>query len=103
MGKLRFVAGFALGALFFAACGTAEVKFPYKWFHLSPISTWEVERGELVGDGVRLPLKDCKPRRDAQGKLVQVCAVVFYDELNRVIVDYKQTKQALVDCQRGIK
>lgn len=101
MGKMKPVFFFALGAVFFAACGTTEIKFPYAWFHVSPIKAWEFPQGKLLGDGVTHKLEDCKPRRNNDGEMVQTCVVVFYDELTKVITDYKQTKQSLIDCQRG--
>lgn len=101
MGGLKLSAAFVLGAIFFAACGTAEIKFPYKFFHVSPIQAWEFPNGELRGDKVRYELKRCKPVKNSEGKLEQQCVVVFYDELNKFVADYKNTKQALIDCQRG--
>lgn len=100
MGKIGF---FVLGAIFFAACGTTEVKWPYKFFHASPISVWQVRGGKLVGDGISYDLKRCAPVKNDQGKMVQQCVVVFYSELNKVISDFKNTKQQLIDCQRGRK
>lgn len=103
MGKIiSWLPGFILGALFITACGTlGDVKFPYEFFHVSPISTWSAPSGQLVGSKVRYDLKKCAPVKNSQGKLVQQCVVVFYSELNKVIADYKNTKQALIDCQRG--
>lgn len=102
MGKLKFVTAFFLGGLTFVACGTlGDVKFPYKFFHVSPIQTWDIQAGKLVGQGVQYDLSRCKPVKNSEGKLVQQCVVVFYSELNKVIADYKNTKQALIDCQRG--
>lgn len=94
---------FMLGAIFFAACGAANIQFPYKWFHVSPISVWEFPQGKLLGakpEDDKL-LSDCKPTQTADGKLVQKCAVVFLDELEKLIVDYKQTKQRVIDLEKG--
>lgn len=95
---------FSLGAVFFAACGTAEIKFPFRFHHASPINVWEYPNGKLLGarEGTDRELRDCKPtRRDSQGRLIQECVVVFYSELNKIVADYKKTKQDLIDCQRG--
>lgn len=101
MGKLKSSFFFLLGAVFFAACGTAEIKFPYKFFHLSPTKTWDFPGGKLIGDGQTFDLTDCKPVRNNQGQMVQRCLVFKYDEFNRAVADYKNTKQQLIDCQRG--
>lgn len=101
MGKLKYISAFALGALFFVACGHADIKFPYKFFHASPTKVWEIPGGQLIGQGVKHELTDCRPYRNNEGDMVQRCVVVFYDELNKVIKDYKNTKQELIDCQRG--
>lgn len=101
MGKLKFLAGFVFGAMFFVACGVADIPFKYKFFHISPIQVWDFPNGSLIGDGVRQLLKDCKPVKNSEGKLVQRCVVVFYSELNKLVADYKNTKQQLIDCQRG--
>lgn len=92
---------FLLGAVFFAACGTAEIRFPYKYFHISPANTWEKSDGKLLGDGITYELSKCKPVKNSEGKSVQQCVVMFYSELNKAIADYKTTKQQLIDCQRG--
>lgn len=101
MGGLKLLTGFALGAIFFAACSTADIKFPYKFFHVSPIQVWNYPSAELRGDKVRAELRECAPKKNQEGKLVQQCVVVFYSELNKFVADYKNTKQALIDCQRG--
>lgn len=94
---------FSLGALFFVACGTAQIKFPYQFFHASPIAVWDFPGGKLLGarEGSDKRLIECKPtEKDAEGRLIQKCVVVLYSELNRLVADYKQTKQALIDCQK---
>jgi hypothetical protein len=93
---------FILGAVFFSACGVANIQFPYKWFYASPIAVWEFPAGKLLGakpEDDKL-LSDCKPTQAADGKLVQKCAVVFLDELEKLIVDYKQTKQRVIDLEK---
>jgi hypothetical protein len=100
---MRNLGFFLLGAIFFAACGTAEIPFKYKFFHLSPMRAWEYPGGELIGQGVKHPLTDCKPFKNNKGEIVQKCVVVFYEELNKFVKDYKNTKQQLIDCQRGSK
>lgn len=104
MGHLRALSYFSMGAIFFAACGTAEIRFPYKYYHASPVAVWDYPSGQLRGDGPdsHKKLEDCKPVRNSEGKLVQKCVVVFYDELTRLTADYKNTKQQLIDCQRGV-
>lgn len=95
---------FMLGAVFFAACGTAQIKFPYQFFHVSPIGVWEFPAARLLGarQGTDKNLIECKPtEKDDQGRLIQKCVVVLYPELNRLVTDYKKTKQDLIDCQRG--
>lgn len=100
-GRASLGAAFLLGAIFFAACGTAQIKFPYKFFHLSPTKTWEMPGGKLLGDGISYDLVKCKPVKNSEGKSVQQCIIMFYDEFNRAVADYKNTKQELIDCQRG--
>lgn len=102
MGKIKLLTVFVFGAVFSVACGTlGDVKFPYKFFHLSPMGTWDASGGKLVGDGISYDLSKCKPVKNSQGKYVQQCVVVFYSELNKLAADYKNTKQQLIDCQRG--
>lgn len=96
---------FVLGAVFFAACGSAQIRFSYPFYHFSPSSVWQVPSGKLLGpsEGKDRLATECSPVKDANGKTVQRCVVVFYSDLNRLIADYKNTKQELIDCQRGRK
>jgi hypothetical protein len=103
---MRIFTAFILGAMFFTACGTATVPFPYKFFHVSPIEVWDHDEGKLKGADPKFDhdLKDCKPTRlNEKGQLIQECVVVFYEELNDLVDDYKTTKQQLIDCQKGKK
>ena len=90
MGKISW---FIIGAVFFTACGSAAVKFNYKFYNLAGNSY----SGTLLGptDKDYLPFTECKPVNNKQK-----CAVVFYTELAAIISDYKQTKQELIDLQR---
>lgn len=87
---------FLLGAVFFFGCATAGIPFSYRFYHL----TGNDFSGTLLGATEKddEPFSSCKP---VNGK--QKCVVVFYSELNKLIIDYKDTKQKLVDCQRGKK
>lgn len=101
---MKRIGWFCLGAVFFVSCGVAQINFPYQFFHASPIGVWEFPAGKLLGarPGTDKELLECKPtERDEQGRLIQKCVVVLYPELNKLIADYKQTKQALIDCQKG--
>jgi len=82
-----------LCAFFLIACGAAQIRFPYAFYHLSG-NTYS---GTLLGptDKDDKPFSECSP---VNGK--QKCVVVFYTELNALIKDYKETKQALSDLQR---
>jgi len=82
-----------LCSVFLIACGAAQIRFPYKFYHLSQ----NTYTGTLLGptDKDDKPFTDCKP---VNGK--QKCVVVFYTELNALIKDYKKTKQDLSDLQR---
>lgn len=94
---------FILGAIFFFGCGTAAT-FNYKWYHVTPTGAWDYPNGRLLGatQSDDFDLSRCKPvRRNEKGQLIQECVVVFYSELNRLIADYKTTKQQLIDCQKG--
>jgi hypothetical protein len=92
-----------MGALFFVACGTASIPFRYKYYHVSPGAIWEINGAKLLGQNASddLDFVDCKPRRASDGKIVQKCVVMTYEELTKLVQDYKQTKQELIDCQRG--
>lgn len=87
---------FILGALFFSACGTAAISFPYKFYHISGNSYSGVLLGPTKNDDIIFT--ECKP---SAGK--QKCVVIFYTELAKIISDYKETKQNLIDCQKGKK
>lgn len=89
---MKFFAGFILGCSLIA-CAAAPV-FPYKYYHVSGNNF----AGTLFGPGEKddLPFLKCKPVGSTQQ-----CVVVFYPELKALVTDYKQTKQDLVDCQRG--
>jgi len=89
---MKFFMGFVLGCSLIA-CAAAPV-FPYKFFHL----TGNNFAGTLLGpaEGDDIPFRICTP---VNGK--QQCVVILYSELNKLVVDYKATKQALIDCQRG--
>lgn len=94
---------FLLGAFFFFSCGTAAVKFSYKFYNVTPMNVWDYPSAKLLGAKSTddLPLKECKPVKNSDGKYIQKCVVVFYTELNKLVIDYKQSKQDLIDCQRG--
>lgn len=85
-----------MGAIFFTACGSASVKFPYRWYNL----TGNSYVGTLLGPTEKedLPFTECKPVNNKQK-----CAVVFYSELAELIQDYKQTKSDLIDLQKKCK
>jgi hypothetical protein len=94
---------FILGGVFFFGCATA-INFNYKFYHVIPTGAWDYPNGRLLGakESDDYDLSRCKPvRKNENGQLVQECVVVFYSELNKIISEYKQTKQALIDCQRG--
>ena len=97
---------FILGAIFFSACGAAQINFNYKWYYPSPIAIWDFPGGKLLGDKPENDklLADCKPvtvpGEDGKPKTVQKCAVVFLDEFERLVIDYKQTKQRVIDLER---
>lgn len=100
MGRIGF---FILGALFFVSCAGA-VTFNYKFYHVTPTGAWDYPNGRLLGakESDDYDLSRCKPvRKNEKGQLVQECVVVFYTELNRLVADFKKTKQELIDCQRG--
>lgn len=105
--KLKTFTAFLLGAVFFTTCGSSkEVIFNYKWFHVQPAAVWDFPNGKLLGFQTSddMELRECKPKRkNDKGELIQECVVVFYKELNSVIKDYKETKQKLIDCQKGKK
>lgn len=88
MGKIILICAF-----FLIACGAAQIRFPYKFYHLSQ----NPYTGTLLGptDKDDKPFTECKP---VAGK--EKCVVVFYTELTALIKDYKETKQALSDLQR---
>ncbi len=93
---------FGLGAVFFAACGAANIAFPYRYYFGSPVAVWDFPAGKLLGDkpeNDRL-LSECKPVKNAEGKTVQKCGVIFLDELEKLIIDYKQSKQRIIDLER---
>jgi hypothetical protein len=97
------LAWFTLGCFLFVACAATPITFPYKWFYPSPVAVWEFPGAKLLGakpEDDKL-LSDCKPAQGADGKLVQKCGVVFLDEMERLIIDYKQTKQRVIDLERG--
>lgn len=98
MGRIGF---FLLGAIFFFSCGTA-VTFKYKFYNVTPINVWDYPNATLLGakSSDDLPLKECKPVKNSAGKYVQKCVVVFYSELNKLIIDYKETKQKNIDLER---
>lgn len=85
---------FILGSVFFFGCATAGVPFFYRFYHL----TGNDFSGTLLGANEKddEPFTSCKP---VNGK--QRCVVVFYTELNKLVADYKTTKTALIDCQKG--
>lgn len=93
---------FVFGAVFFTACAAANIQFPYKWFYVSPITIWNIDSGKLIGAKPEddRQLTDCKPIKNAEGKMVQKCAVVFLDELEKLIIDYKQSKQRIIDLEK---
>jgi hypothetical protein len=97
---------FLMGAVFFSACAplASEIKFPYKYFHISPSEIWD-SPGKLLGEKQEDDhlLGECKPKLDKDGKPVTQCVVVFYSELTTLISDYKNTKADLISCQKGIK
>lgn len=93
---MRGLSFFILGAIFFTACGSAAIKFQYKYFHLSG----NPYTGTLLGPTEKddIPFTECKPVNNKQK-----CVVVFYTELTSLIQDYKQTKQELIDLQKRCK
>jgi hypothetical protein len=100
MGRIAF---FILGAVFYISCATA-IKFSYRFYHITPAGVWDYPNGRLLGakESDDYDLSRCKPvRKNEKGQLIQECVVVFYTELNKLVAEYKQTKQALIDCQRG--
>lgn len=103
---MKRITAFFLGAVFFTACGSAAIKWPYLQMHVSPIGVWDYPNAQLLGFRQEQDRKlvECKPtRKDAAGKLIQECVVVFYPELEKIISDWKTTKQALIDCQKQAK
>lgn len=100
MGRLTF---FFLGAFFFFSCAGA-INFGYKFYHITPREVWDFPNARLLGktQSDDYDLSRCKPvRKNEKGQFVQECVVVFYTELNKLVADYKKTKQELIDCQRG--
>lgn len=92
MGSMKsFILGLSIGLVTMACAG---IVFPYKFYHISGNNYAGTLLGATQADDV--PFSQCRP---VNGK--QQCVVVFYPELNRVIVDYKQCKSDLIDCQRG--
>lgn len=94
---------FILGALFFSACSLSDVRFAYPFYHASPIAVWELSSGKLLGAKPENDrrLEECKPVKNAEGKMVQRCLVMFYQDFEKLVADYKKTKQELIDCQRN--
>lgn len=86
-----FFLGLGIGLV---ATACAGITFNYKFFHLSGNNFAGTLLGQQQSEDV--PFSQCRP---VNGK--QQCVVVFYSELNRLIVDYKQTKSDLIACQRG--
>jgi hypothetical protein len=94
---------FLLGAVFFFSCAGA-VSWPYRFYHITPTGVWDFPNARLLGakESDDYDLSRCKPtRKNNKGQLIQECVVVFYPELNRLVADYKKSKQDLIDCQRG--
>lgn len=99
---MKRLAWFTLGAVFFTACGGAAINFPYRWFYPTPIAVWEYPGAKLLGakpEDDKL-LSDCKPTTNAEGKQVQKCGVIFLDELEKLVIEYKQDKQRIIDLEK---
>ena len=100
-----FFAGFFL-ALTLLACA-ATPTFNYKFYHVTPAAVWQTPAAKLLGEKPQddRALTECAPvpGTDPNGKPIvdQRCVVMFYDELRALVTDYKDTKQKLIDCQRG--
>lgn len=92
MGSMKyFIFGISIGLMVTACAG---VVWPYKFYHLSGNNFSGTLLGPKETDDIAF--SECRP---VNGK--QRCVVVFYTELQKLVTDYKQTKQALYDCQRG--
>lgn len=93
---------FLLGCMVFVSCAAAQINFPLKWYHASPVAVWDFPSGKLLGEKPEDDklLADCVPTKNADGKLVQKCGVVFLSDLESLIIDYKQSKQRIIDLER---
>lgn len=102
-GSVKIIFAFVLGLTIFTACAAAPIVFPFKWWHVQPSAVWQAPSGKLLSEKPEddKPLSFCMPTKNSEGKDVQQCVVMSYAELNALIKDYKDTKQKLIDCQRG--
>lgn len=74
------------------ACGAT---FAYKFYGVDAVSY----EGNLLGEKPEddIPFARCKPDDVEKGK----CVVMLKEEFFQMKADYLQTKQALIDCQKG--
>ena len=89
--KRNFILGLILG-LFISGCVSAT--FSYQWFYPEFMSY----EGKLLGK---------KPSEDLDGKICQKdaagnhgCVVMLKPEFQALTLDYMDTQNRLVDCQR---
>lgn len=94
MGTVRrqFFWGFISGISLFA-CASIPV-FPFKFYNYSKTTFNGTLLGPTQQDDV--PFSRCVPVNGTQQ-----CIAMFYSEFKALVIDYKNTKQQLENCQSG--
>lgn len=89
----RFLLGFSSAVLLMGCAG-----FSYHYYGIADVI---YDHGKLLGPTPNedLPFSKCAPN----GESLNPCVVMFTKDFMAFKLDYDDTKQKLIDCQRGIK
>ena len=87
----NFILGF-ISCLFFVGCAA----FSFRYYGLADVV---YEHGTLLGPKAKddLPFSKCQPN----GTTKHPCVVMFTADFFSLKQDYEDTKQKLIDCQKG--
>lgn len=89
--RKSFLAGFITCLISFAGCAA----FSFRYYGLADVV---YEHGTLLGPKEKddLPFSKCSPNAESK----HPCVVMFTKEFMAFKLDYEDTKQKLIDCQK---
>ena len=90
--KVSFAWGCIAGI---ALMGCAGVAFPYRWYYPELVSY----DGKLLASKPENDLQASVCAKDAQGE--HGCVVMLKKDFKALVLDYMDTKDQLIECQKG--